>query len=106
LLKPTPPPYPEYRTQRVENPTEYRVVFWTHQKLPGGDGDAGWSELTIDLIDVADVQEALRWAEEHLVDHVDPQIHSEATYALYVRVPGQELFLHLVGRDPTLGDLQ
>jgi hypothetical protein len=70
-----PPPYPEYKTQHVEPTREYRVVVWQHQLPPPGSSIApdemGWSELTLDLTEVEDVQEAIAWAEGHLDEELD-----------------------------------
>jgi hypothetical protein len=106
------PPYPEYRVQQeVVACRDYRVVFWQHQLPPDGSGIApaqmGWSELTVDLVDAADVQEAVAWAESNIDEYFDrldratDKSHGERLYVLYVKVPGEDRYLHLAGCDPT-----
>jgi len=119
-----PPPYPEYRTQESPVPArDYRVVFWQHQLPPSGSGippeQMGWAELTVDLVGVEDVQEAIAWAESNMDDrldevnrdwaerHPDERVddnrdgqHGERVYMLYVKVPNEDWYLHIAGWNP------
>ncbi len=103
------PPIPEYRTQQeIVAVRDYRVVFWEHQLPPQGSGipkdQMGWAELTIDLADAQDVQEAIEWAEAHI--HSSPgrdndEPHGERLYVLYAKVPGENRYFQIAGWDPT-----
>lgn len=105
-----PPPFaPVFAGQKVVPTREYRVVFWEHQLPPEDSGipaeEMGWAELTVDLRDVEDVQEAVAWAEANIdpsldQDHVGP--HGERIYVLYAKVPDEDTYLHITGWDPTL----
>jgi flavin reductase (DIM6/NTAB) family NADH-FMN oxidoreductase RutF len=103
-----PPPYPDYRQQKAVPTRDYRVVFWQHQLPPEGSNirpdEMGWSELTIDLVGVEDVHEAIAWAECHIDDELDkddPGPHGERSYVLYVKVPDEDWFVQIAGWDPT-----
>ena len=87
---------------------DYRVVLWQHQLPPEGSGispdQMAWSELTCDLTDVEDVQEAIEWAETHIDKELDKDSagpHEERRYVLYAKVPGRDFFVQLAGCDPT-----
>jgi hypothetical protein len=65
----------------------------------------GWAELTLDLRDVEDVQEAIAWAEANIDAALDEGRsgeagHGERVYVLYVRVPGEDRYLHISGWVP------
>ncbi|HET6683067.1 MAG TPA: hypothetical protein VFG75_05165 [Gaiella sp.] len=102
------PPYPDYRTQGdVLACRNYRVVFWQHQLPPVDSGIApeqmGWAELTVDLVDVEDVQEAIEWAENRIDEYLNidgGEPHGERVYVLYVKVPREDRYLHISGWDP------
>jgi hypothetical protein len=105
------PPYPEYRGQDdVRACREYRVVFWEHQLPPNGSeippDQMGWAELTLDLRDAEDVQEAIQWAEANIDTAFDELTggagteHGDRVYVLYVRVPGEDRYLHISGWVP------
>lgn len=99
---------PRYQERATVATREYRIVFWRHQLPPEGSGispdDMSWSELTCDLTNVADVHEAIEWAETQIDKELDKDSagpHGERRYVLYARVPGQDWFIQLAGCDPT-----
>jgi hypothetical protein len=103
-----PPPYPAYREQKTVPTRDYRVVFWEHQLPPEGSNipreQMGWSELTLDLVGVEDVHEAITWAESRIDEELDKDSqgpHGERVYVLYVKVPHEDWFVHIAGWDPT-----
>jgi hypothetical protein len=115
-----PPPYPEYRDQQYGEPCrDYRVEFWEHQ-LPSEGSDTppervGWMELTVDLVAVQDVQEAIEWAEAHIDEALDEALdslrprgaaHGERVYCLYVKRPDEDEYLHVAGWNPTIADAE
>jgi hypothetical protein len=103
------PPIPEYRTQQeIVAVRDYRVVFWEHQLPPEGSGiqeeQMGWAELTIDLANAQDVQEAIEWAEAHIhssLDRDNDEPHGERLYVLYAKAPGEDRYFQIAGLDPT-----
>ena len=103
------PPYPDYREQGAAPTRDYRVVFWEHQ-LPSGDDrpdEMGWAELTVELADVEDVQEAIAWAEANIDEQLDqgslPDApHGDRIYCLYAKVPDTNSFVHIAGWDPVI----
>lgn len=104
-----PPPFPEYREQRVVPTREYRVVFWQHQLPPECSNVSsevmGWSELTVDLADVEDVHEAIEWAEGHIDPYLDEDgdgPHGDRVYVLYAKVPNEDWYVHIAGWDPVI----
>jgi hypothetical protein len=109
-VKVQPPPYPEYREQGIALTRDYRVVFWEQQLPPEGSDtpaeEMGWSELTVDLADVEDVQEALAWAEGQIDAQLDKGSesppHGQRVYVLYAKVPNEDLFIQIAGWDPTI----
>lgn len=98
-----PPLYPEYRDAGEEQTHDYRVVFWHHQLPPPGYSPErmGWAELTLDVVDAADVHEVIAWAENYLVEFAMEYPGQEHTYCLYAKVPGETWLLHIAGLDPT-----
>jgi hypothetical protein len=120
-------PVAEYREQSdFRACRDYRVVFW-EQQLPPSDlslsreqtgwaadptAEMGWTEQTLDLTDVEDVQEAIEWAEANIDAALDQggsaaEPHGRRLYVLYVRVPEEDRYLHVSGwvpvRDPRAG---
>ena len=103
------PPYPEYRTQFVNHACrDYRVVFWQHQLPLEGSGfepdEMGWAERTVDLANAEDVHEAIDWAGQNIdryLDGSEAKPHGERVYALYVKVPYEDRYIHIAGWDPT-----
>jgi len=65
----------------------------------------GWGELTVDLVGVEDIHEAIEWAERQLADHAGPYSRGgpvrDSEYVLYAKVPGEERFLQIAGWDPS-----
>ena len=66
----------------------------------------GWGEMTIDLVDVEDVHEAIEWVERRIVE--DAGLYSrggdrvrDREYVLYAKVPGEDRFLQIAGWDPS-----
>jgi hypothetical protein len=106
-MREVPPPYPEYREQRDTPTREYRVVLWEQPVMEGTDPERiGWGEMTIDLVDVEDVHEAIEWAERRLVENAGPYSRGGAPvrdreYVLYAKVPGEDGFLQIAGWDPS-----
>jgi hypothetical protein len=68
---------------------------------------AGWAELTVDLSDVEDVQEAISWAEANIDTQLDEgrpsnPPYGERLYCLYAKVPDENRYVHIAGWDPVL----
>jgi len=64
----------------------------------------GWSELTFDLTDVEDVQEAVEWAEANFNGCFEDEQRAptgERVYVLYAKVPGADAYLQITGWDPS-----
>jgi hypothetical protein len=66
----------------------------------------GWGEMTIDLVGVEDVHEAIEWAERRLAENAGPYSRDgvpvrDREYVLYARVPGEDRFLQVAGWDPS-----
>jgi hypothetical protein len=106
----TPPPYPQYRSQRVTPSHEYRVVFWEHQLPPSSSvapDEMAWAELTVDLADVQDVHEAIKWAEAHIDEQLNGgdagRPHGERLDVLCVKSPEEDEYIQIAGGDPTIG---
>jgi len=62
-----------------------------------------WIDVPIDLVDVDAVQEAVEWAESNMDERLDALElgpHTGRTYVVYAKVPGDDAYLQLVGRDP------
>jgi hypothetical protein len=105
-MREVPPPYPEYRGQTT--PThEYRVVLWEQPSIERIDPErVGWGEMTVDLVGVEDVHEAIEWAQRRLGENDGPYSRDgvpvrDREYVLYARVPGEDLFVQIAGWDPT-----
>ena len=104
-----PPPYPEYREHWTTSTREYRIVLWEQPVMEGVDPERiGWGEMTIDLVDVEDVHEAIEWAERRLVEDDGPysrdgggELVRDREYVLYAKVPGEDRFLQIAGWDPS-----
>jgi hypothetical protein len=80
---------------------EYRVVIWEQPEMEG------WGEMTIDLVGVRDVHEAIEWAERRLAENTGPYSRSgvpvcDREYVLYAKVPGEDRFVQIAGWDPTV----
>lgn len=72
-MREVPPPYPEYYEQWTAPIHEYRVVLWEQPPIEGIDPERiGWGEMTIDLVGVEDVHEAIEWAERRLAENAGP----------------------------------
>jgi hypothetical protein len=104
-----PPPYPEYREQWTQPTTEYRVVIWEQpEKMEDTDPEImGWGEMTIDLVGVRDVHEAIEWAERRLAENTGSYSRAggrvrDREYVLYAKVPGEDRFVQIAGWDPTV----
>jgi hypothetical protein len=66
----------------------------------------GWGEMTIDLVGVKDVHEALEWAERQLAENAGPYSRSgdrvrDSEYVLYAKVPNEDRFVQIAGWDPS-----
>jgi hypothetical protein len=64
----------------------------------------GWGETTFDLVDVEDVHEAVAWAKRQLAENAGPYRGvsvRDREYVIFAKVPGEDRFLHVAGRDPT-----
>lgn len=113
------PPFPEYQEQAdVRACRDYRVVFWEQQLPPSNSAPEaepgwaahrtapmGWAEVTLDLREVEDVQEAIEWAEANVDavldrDRPGAEPHGRRLYVLYVRVPDEDRYLHVSGWVP------
>ena len=103
------PPQTDIYSDRLEVSTQYRVTIWEQPVVEGIPlGQVGWGEITFDLVDVENVQEAIRWAERQLT--LDEGCYSRSgkaihdrEYVLYVRVPREGHFLQIAGWNPTVG---
>jgi hypothetical protein len=106
-VREVPPPYPEYKEHSTEPTHEYRVVIWEQPHMDGVDPEQiGWGEMTIDLVGVEDVHEAIEWAERRLSTNAGPYSRSDDAvrdreYVLYARVPDEDRYLQIAGWDPT-----
>ena len=102
-----PPPYPAYREQWTEPTSEYRVVLWEQPEMEDTDAELiGWGEVTIDLVGVQDVHEAIEWAERQFAENAGPYSRSggrvrDREYVLYAKVPGEDRFVQIAGFDPS-----
>jgi hypothetical protein len=101
-----PPPYPEYKVQWSAPASEYRVTIWEQPDVAEFGELVGWGEMTFDLAGVADVHEALRWAERQLAANEGPYSRSgdavrDREYVLSVKVPGEDRFVQIAGWDPS-----
>ena len=102
-----PPPYPEYRTQWAQPTFEYRVVLWEQPEIENVDPETiGWGEMTFDLVDAQDVQEAIEWAEHQLASGLGPYSSSgtavrDRECVIYARVPDEDRFVQVAGWDPS-----
>jgi hypothetical protein len=103
-----PPPYPDYREQQTEPTSEYRVVLWEQPEMEGTEPERiGWGEVTIDLVGVQDVREAIAWAERQLAEGQGPYSRGgdrvrDREYVLYAKVPDEDRFVQIAGWDPTV----
>lgn len=66
----------------------------------------GWGVMTMDLVDVEDVHEAIEWAERRLAENAGPYSRSgdpvrDREYVLYAKVPGEDGFLQIAGWNPS-----
>jgi hypothetical protein len=66
----------------------------------------GWGEITIDLVGVQDVHEAIQWAEQQLAANVGSYSRSgtpvrDREYVLYAKVPDEDRFVQIAGWDPS-----
>ena len=108
MVEAKPPPYPEYREHQTEPTSEYRVVLWEQPEMEDTDPDSiGWGELTIDLIGVQDVHEAIDWAERQLAEALGPYSRAgvvvrDREYVLYAKVPNEDRYVQIAGWDPTV----
>jgi hypothetical protein len=106
-VREVPPPYPEYYEQSTTPTNEYRVVLWEQPPIEGLDPEQiGWGEMTIDLVEVEDVHEAIEWAERRIAESDGPYSRGgvpvrDREYVLYAKVPGEDRFLQIAGWDPS-----
>lgn len=86
---------------------EYRVVLWEQPVMDGVEpASIGWGERTVDLVEAADLFEVIEWAEQRLANNEGPYSAKgtpvrDREFVIYARVPGGDLYLQVVGRDPT-----
>jgi len=103
-----PPPWPEWKSQRTEPTTEYRVTFWEQPVMEDVPVEQiGWGEVTYDLEGVSSVHEAIEWAERKLESADGPYSRGgtpvrDREYVLFARVPGEDRFIQIAGWDPTV----
>jgi hypothetical protein len=82
-------------------------VLWEQPEVDGVEPELiGWGELTVDLAGVADLDEAIEWAERKLASSEGPYSRSgtpvrDREIVIYARVPGNDHFLQVVGWDPS-----
>lgn len=101
------PPPDMYREHRSEPTHEYRVVLWEQPEIDDVEPElSGWGELTVDLVGVADLHEAIAWAEGKLAASEGPYSRSgtairDREIVVYARVPGDDHFIQVVGWDPS-----
>ena len=106
-MREVPPPYPEYYEHWTAPTREYRVVLWEQPVMEGLDPERiGWGEMTIDLVEIEDVHEAIECAERLLAKNEGPYSRGgnpvrDREYVLYAKVPDEERFLQIAGWDPT-----
>jgi hypothetical protein len=95
----------------VLTPTAYRVVLWEQPEVEGVHPESiGWGEAAFDLRGIADVREALRWAEEQLAAGAGAYSRArrptrDREYVVYanIEVLGEQALVLVAGRDPTRG---
>lgn len=92
-------------------PSGYRVVLWEQPELDGLDPEGiGWGAVAFELTGIADVREAIRWAEERLAAGIGAYSRAgrptrDRQYVVYanVEVLGEQALVLVAGRDPTRG---
>ena len=63
--------------------------------------------MTIDLVGVEDVHEAIEWAERQLAENAGPYSRrsgdrvKDREYVLYAKVPREDRFVQIAGWDPS-----
>jgi hypothetical protein len=106
-MREVPPAYPGYHEQWAAPTHEYRVVLWEQPPVEGIDSERiGWGELTIDLVDVEDVHEAIEWAGRRLAESAGPYSRDghpvrDREYCSTPGCPARIGFLQIAGWDPS-----
>jgi hypothetical protein len=67
----------------------------------------GWAQMTFDLVGAQDVRDAIRWADAKLASDEGPvsgdgRPVDDREYVVYVKVPDEDRWLQVAGRNPVL----
>jgi hypothetical protein len=116
----TPSPDRDYPSGPSEVATAYRVTLWEQPARPSDidrprmgwspypGAPMGWEGMTFDLVGAQDVREAIQWADATLASNEGPAsrrgcpVHDQE-YVIYAKVPNEDLWLQVAGRNPVLG---
>ncbi len=120
LMDARPSPDGDYASGPSEVATAYRVTLWEQPARPSDidrprmgwspypGAPMGWEGMTFDLVGAQDVREAIQWADATLASNEGPAsrrgcpVHDQE-YVIYAKVPNEDLWLQVAGRNPVLG---
>ena len=113
-------PSPDGDYPGTEVAAAYRVTLWEQPARPPDvhrprmgwssypGAPMGWAQMTFDLVGAQDVRDALRWAEAAFASNDGPvsgdgRPVDDREYVIYAKVPDEDRWLQVAGRNPVLG---